>query len=71
MKVKVKGVGSVDVCCEKCPNYKCFSPHHYQHRNQAIDGYTVTYTDEYLSCSYRNYNGCPDKPERINNTIKK
>ena len=63
MKIKVKKIGVVDVSCKDCPKYDCFSPHYYQHRNQTIDGETVTNTDKELSCSYRNYNGCPDKPK--------
>jgi hypothetical protein len=62
MKIKVKKIGIVDVSCEKCPKYDCFSPHHYQHRQQTMDGETISTVDKELSCSYRNYNGCPDNP---------
>ena len=67
MKIKVNRIGIVDVLCKECPNYECFSPHHYQHRNQTIDGNVSQSTDKELSCSYRNYNGCPQKPIINNN----
>ena len=41
-----------------CPKRECFGPGFYQHRscnNQHDSG-----CDNYLSCMYRNYHGCPE-----------
>lgn len=55
-KKKIK----VEVSERDCPLYACFSPHHYQHLNYNPRTGSVTYADDFYSCSHRNYHGCPD-----------
>lgn len=62
MTVKIKNAQgkreSVECRDFDCPRRECFSPGFYQHRscnNVHNSGY-----DDFLSCMYRNYHGCPD-----------
>lgn len=50
----------VDVSEKDCPTYVCFSPHQYQHRGYNSTEGSMTSVDDFMSCSYRNYHGCPD-----------
>lgn len=67
MKIKII-FGKKRIYCEvneiDCKNRSCLSPHKYIHQNKAIDGTLSTYQDDFYSCSYRNYHGCPDVVER-------
>ena len=62
MTVRIKNAQgkreSVECLDFDCPTRECFSPGYYQHRscNNAHD----SGCDDYLSCMYRNYNGCPE-----------
>jgi len=49
----------VEVSDSNCPSYICFSPHKYQHRSYNHTEGSMTSVDNYYSCSYRNYHGCP------------
>ena len=62
MTVKIKNAQgkceSVECRDLDCPKRECFSPGYFQHRscnNRHDSG-----CDNYLSCMYRNYHGCPD-----------
>jgi len=67
MIIKVKHDGKfikVSVSYPDCPEYQCFSPHKYEHKGTTIDEKQNNWTDKNYSCSYKNYNGCPDKPRK-------
>ena len=51
----------VDCSDKNCAKRECFSPHKYVHRNMTVDREVNTWEDNFYSCSYRNYRGCPDK----------
>ena len=58
-----------DVASRECGNYECLHVGEWLHQNKSIDGVQSSYRDNFYSCLYRNYHGCPDKP-KIKNTIK-
>ncbi len=63
MIIETKQTGKkiqVDVSNEQCELYSCFSPHKYQHRQYNETEGSMTNSDNYYSCSYRNYYGCPE-----------
>jgi len=62
LKIKWKGK-TVNVAEKDCFKYECFSPHKFIHQSKSIDGIKKSWQDEYYSCSYRNYNGCPKIPK--------
>lgn len=64
IKVKQDKVIKVDVLGIYCPTFKCFSPHYYQHKSKSIDGCNKDWKNNYLSCSYRDFHGCPEYPKK-------
>lgn len=70
MLVKYKGK-YVSVAEKNCPKYSCFSPHYYIHKGKTIDGKSNDWTDKQLSCSHRNFHGCPDYPKKKENECLK
>jgi len=60
----------VDVSSKDCPSYTCFSPHKFQHRSYNNAEGSMTNSDNYYSCSYRNYYGCPDNKTKKNRTLE-
>lgn len=67
VRVTVKREGKkvkVDVSEKNCPLYTCFSPHYYQHQSYNKTEGSMTSVDDFMSCSYRNYHGCPDVKTR-------
>ena len=52
-----------DVASFECKNYDCLQIGKWRHHNKSINGATSSYTDNFYSCLYRNYHGCPDEPK--------
>lgn len=62
MKVTIKNSDgkkeSVECLDSNCPKRECFSPGHFQHR--SCNNVHDSGCDTFLSCTYRNYHGCPE-----------
>ena len=59
IRVRVDGkFRHVDCRDKKCPKLACFSPGYAIHQSSGGN-----YSDENMSCVYRDYHGCPDLPE--------
>ena len=65
IKAKIDNkIKKVSVSSLYCPTYKCFSPHYYNHKSRSIDGKAKYWQNKELSCSHRDFHGCPDYPKR-------
>ena len=66
IKTKIDGKYiKVDVSYPCCPEYRCFSPHKYEHKGTTIDDKAHDWTAGHYTCSHRYFHGCPDEPERM------
>ena len=54
----------IDVSDVNCTEYACFSPHYYTHKSKSIDGKSQDWQNQKLSCSHRDFHGCPEHPKR-------